>query len=245
MRYLVIADIHSNLEALNAVLESAKRYYYDRILCLGDIVSYGAQPNECIELLKKQNPICLLGNHDAACTGLMEEEPFGISTNFNEHAAECVKWTKKQLTESSRNFLSYLPKFFSMQFLLAVHGTNNDPLLEYMDAEKAEKCLKQVVEDLVLVGHTHKPFYYEAKQKDLTLVVGDRTINFSGKRMVVSIPSAGQPRDENPKAGYAVLDFQKRSLEIRRIEYNYKAAQEKIRKAGLPEIEAERLEKGI
>ncbi|MEW6295311.1 MAG: metallophosphoesterase family protein [Candidatus Diapherotrites archaeon] len=240
MRYLIISDIHANSEALNAVLESAKRYYCDRLLCLGDIVSYGAEPNECIEVLRKQEGLlCIMGNSDAASAGIIGTEL------FTENAAQCVEWTKKQLTESSRNFLSHLPKFFSMQFMLAVHGTNNDPLLEYMDEEKAELCLKQVVEDLVIVGHTHKPFYYEAKARDFIPIVGDSTINFSGKRMVASIPSVGQPRDENPKAGYAVLDFQKRSLEIRRIEYNYKLTQEKIRKAGLPEIEAERLEKGI
>jgi len=240
MKYLILADVHSNLEALEEVFEATKNFAFEKILCVGDIVGYNANPNECIELLrKKKNLIALLGNHDAACVEMIGTE------NFSESAKECLEWTKKELSEENKKWLQELPKFFSTKFLLAVHGTPNNPLSEYMDAEKAEKSLKQVAEDLILVGHNHKPFYFEEKEKTLTAIKEDKTIDFSGKRMVVSLPAVGQPRDENKRTGFAVLDFNQQIMHVRRLSYNIKKAQEKIFEAGLPREMAERLEKGI
>ncbi len=230
MRYLVLSDVHSNLEALLACLSDAKKHNFERILCLGDIVGYGANPNECIELLRKKDAICLMGNHDAACT--------------EQLSLQCVEWTKKQLLLENKKFLAELPVFFSCEWVLAIHGTPASPIEEYMDEEKAKIALEKVAEDLVLCGHTHKPFKVEEKGH-LEPIAGDETIiELDRKRTVVSLPAVGQPRDRNPKAGYAILDFEEKTLEIRRVEYEVEKAAKKIKQAGLPEFIAERLKEG-
>lgn len=237
MKYLVLADIHSNLEALKACLKDAGRQY-QRILCLGDIVGYGANPNECIDLVRKKDTICLMGNHDAAVTGMLKKEW------FNPAARKAVEWTAGILTKKNKAFLRELPEFFSCQFLFAVHGSPSDPLREYMDGKVAEQSLKCVIEDIVLCGHTHTPFKFE-QGKEVRMLPGNNKIEFEEKKMVLSMPSVGQPRDRNPKAGYGILDFEEKTIEIHRIDYDIESASEKILKAGLPEFLAERLFKGI
>ena len=237
MKYLVLADVHSNLEALEACLKEAKNQY-SRILCLGDVVGYGASPNECTELLRKKDAICLMGNHDAAAVGLLRKDW------FNEEAGRAVEWTAGVLTKENKTFLGELPEFFSCQYLFAVHGSPMDPLMGYMDGKIAERSLKLVVEDIVLCGHTHVPFKFEEGKGAKTLP-GNSKIEFSGKRMVLSMPSVGQPRDRNPRAGHAILDFENRIIEIKRTPYTIEKASEKILGAGLPEFLAKRLQKGI
>ena len=238
MRYLVISDVHSNLEALLACFDSAKDFGFKRILCLGDIVGYGANPNECIELLRKKDAICLLGNHDAACIEQLSLEW------FNPLAKQCVEWTKKQLTMQNRKFLVELPVFFSCEWVFAIHGTPTNPIEEYMDEGKAKIALEKVAEDLVLCGHNHVPFKVEEKGHLEPIEEEETIIELGNKRMVVSLPAVGQPRDRNPKAGYAILDFKEKTLEIVRVEYEVEKAAEKIKQAGLPEFIAERLKEG-
>lgn len=233
----MLADIHSNLEALNAVLKEAEKYHFKRILCLGDIVGYGANPNECINILKRNDAISLLGNHDAAVCGMIGTEW------FNPEAAACIEWTKQRLSEENFTHLSSLPKFFSMKFLLAVHGTPLGPLLQYINFASAQKTLDTVPESLVLVGHTHTPCLF-TKQNERHLKE-NTSVAFHGKRMVASLPSVGQPRDHNPRAGFAILNFEREELLIKRVEYDIESAARKIREAGLPETEAERLFHGI
>jgi len=237
LRYLVLSDVHSNLEALHSCIGDAEMHGFDRVLCLGDIVGYNANPNECIELLVEKKAICIAGNHDAACVKRLNPE------RFNPTARKCIEWTKEQLTDKNRKFLSELPVFFSCQFLLAVHGTPSRPLEEYMDETNAKETLQRVAEDLVLCGHTHVPFKVE-ERGELKRIEGNATIKMA-KRMVVSMPSVGQPRDGNPKAGYAILDFGKKIMEVYRVEYNVEKALEKVIAAGLPEFIAGRLKKGV
>lgn len=236
MRYLLLADIHSNLDALAACLEDAKDKGFSRILCLGDIVGYGAEPNECIKLLRKNDAICLLGNHDAACIGELSLEW------FNPLARACIEWTRKEITASNKKFLAELPVFFSCQWVFAVHGTPADPIKEYMDEAKAKLALQKVAEDLVLCGHNHVPFKVEENATPEP-IEGNAIIKLN-KRMVVCLPAVGQPRDLNPKAGYAILDWEEKTLEIVRISYDVESAIRKIKQAGLPEFIAERLRYG-
>lgn len=238
MRYLILADVHANLDALNAVLEEAKKMRYERVLCLGDVVGYGAQPNECIEKMRSLDAICIMGNHDAAVCGKLTTEW------FNPEAVKCIKWTKQKITSQNKKWLSTLPYFFSTRFLLAVHGSPMNPLTDYMDKNLAIASLEKVVEDLIVVGHTHESFYYTKGAKGIKRIPENEKLKLMGKRAVVNVPAAGQPRDGNPKAGFAVLDFEARVLNVKRVEYNVKGAAEKIRAAGLPASEAERLFKG-
>lgn len=237
MRYAVLADIHSNLEALEACIGDAKKQGCKRILCLGDIVGYNANPNECIELLRKNKAICLMGNHDAACTGNLSIEW------FNPLARQCLEWTKRALSNKNKKFLSELPVFFSCEWLFAVHGTPMKPVEEYMNEQKAREALRKVSEDVVLCGHNHVPFKV-AEGTGLEPIVGNKKIKLN-RRMVVSLPAVGQPRDNDARAGYAILDFEEKSLEIIRLAYDIEKASEKVVLAGLPEFIAERLKKGI
>lgn len=238
MRYLVIADIHSNLDALNSVLKEAEKIGFERILCLGDIVGYGAEPNECVELMRGSETICIMGNHDAAICDL-------VDLNWlNPHAKECILWTKSVLKKENKQFLCSLPKFFSTEFLLAVHGTPAKPVTEYMNAYKAREALETAIEGLILVGHTHESFYYIEGKVEAELIPRDKLIEFEGKRIVVNLPAVGQPRDGNPNAGFAILNFDEKTLQVKRIPYNINSAAKKIIEAGLPSIEAERLFKG-
>ncbi len=239
MRYLLIADVHSNLHALDAVLASARKIGYERALCLGDIVGYNAKPNECIELLRKNNVICLQGNHDAASVGEISLE------NFNPEAAECIEWTKKNLTAQNKKFLSELPRFFSMQYLLAIHGSPENPLWGYMDAEIAGDSLQRVPEALVICGHVHAPFYYEANSSSIKAIIGNSKIPCMGRRMVVSLPAVGQPRDGDKNAGFGILDTESGELRIFRVEYDVKKTYDEILAAGLVRFEAERLLSGM
>ncbi len=239
MRYLVLADIHSNLDALNSVLKEAEKIGFERILCLGDIVGYGPEPNRCVEVMREKEAICIMGNHDAAACNLVD------LNWFNPHAKECIIWTKKILTAENKKFLKELPIFFSTKFLYAVHGTPKDPIMEYMDLEKAREALEMVIENLILVGHTHESFYYIEGKAETELIPDDKLIEFEGKRIVVNVPAVGQPRDGNPNAGFAILDFEKKIFEVKRVNYDIESAAKKIIKAGLPTIEAERLFKGF
>jgi len=236
MRYLVLADVHSNLEALEACIEDAQKHDYGRILCLGDIVGYNANPNECIELLRKNEAICLMGNHDAACAGKLSYDW------FNPFARQCIEWTIKELSGKNKRFLASLPVFFSCKWLFAVHGTPNNPIEEYMDEKKAMAAMRTVFENVVLCAHNHVPFKVEQNAK-LVPLPGNKKIKLN-KRIVVSMPAVGQPRDFDPRAGYGILDFEKKTLQIIRISYDLEKAASKVKSAGLPEFISERLKKG-
>lgn len=235
MKTLLLADIHSNLEALNAVLADAEKKF-EKIVCLGDIVGYGAQPNECIEAMKKLRAECILGNHDAATIG-------ALSTDwFNPHAASCIEWTKQKISEENERFLEALPKSLEKDGVLFVHGSPREPLTEYMNEAVARQALKQSKRQLIVVGHTHVPFVFS--EKNSRCVDGDASIDFSKQKMLVNLPAVGQPRDANNKAGYALLDVEKKKIEIKRIAYDFEETARKIIAAGLPSIEAERLRLG-
>ena len=219
MRWLILADIHSNLEALQAVLNDAQGKY-KRILCLGDVVGYGANPNECIEILKRFGDyklICLMGNHDAAVAGILSLE------NFNDYAKEAVKWTIDEIRQANLKWLSNLPEFFTMQYLYAVHGSPNEPLTEYMDENVAEISFQKIVERVIFCGHTHIPFVIRGKNK-AEYLKDKEVVDFSREKTVISFPSVGQPRDKDNRAGYAIADFRTKTIEIHRVEYDIEAA---------------------
>ena len=236
MRYLLLADIHSNLEALQAVLKDAKSKDYRRIICLGDTVGYNANPNECLDILRKEkDTIFIMGNHDAGAVGLLDLD------EFPGQVGQCLAWTQKQLNKENHALLKGLPYFFSNEFMIACHGSPKNFLWEYMDTNAAKESLKMITEQLLVVGHTHEAFYYQQGFKVSQMVALHDNIDFARKRTVVSLPSVGQPRDDNPLTGYGILDLDNRLLEIHRLKYDIEKAAKKIIGAGLPEWEAERL----
>jgi len=237
MRYLILSDIHSNLSALNACLEDAENKGIDKIICLGDIVGYAAKPNQCIDILKKKKAICILGNHDAACINKIE------LNWFNSLARFCIEWTIKELKKENKDFLYKLPEKFYTEEFFAVHGSPFSPLKEYMNEEVAFLSFQKISQNILLCGHSHIPFIIEVG-KELLPIKGDKTISLKNSRFVISIPSVGQPRDLDPKAGYAILDLKKMAIEIYRVEYDIEQTIEEILEASLPKIFAERLRYG-
>jgi len=237
MRYLILSDIHSNLAALNACIDDAEDKEIDKIICLGDIVGYAAKPNQCIEILRKKKAICILGNHDAACINKIE------LNWFNSLARFCIEWTIKELKKENKEFLLKLPEKFCTQEFFAVHGSPFSPLKEYMDEEIAFLSFQEISQNILLCGHSHIPFIIE-QGKEMLPIKGNKAISLKNSRFVISVPSVGQPRDFDSRAGYAILDLEKMLIEIYRVKYDIEQTIEEILSASLPKIFAERLRFG-
>lgn len=241
MRILVISDIHANYTALEAVI--AANAMVDAVWCLGDLVGYGPDPNECIERIKSlPNLTCLLGNHDAAVGGSLEID------NFNREAAESIHWTKSRITQTNLDFLRTLPEIYNTPRVTLAHGSPRNPVWEYiLDQVTAGLNFSAFPSQLALVGHTHLPICF-IKEKDSTHV--KRSLLKSGEQMKISHQSilnpgsVGQPRDHDPRASFGIFDPDRMTWRIRRIEYNVEEVQKRIIEAGLPERHAIRLSEG-
>ena len=226
MKIAIISDIHSNLEALEAVLNHIKTKSIDKIICLGDIVGYGASPNECIELLIKNNVECIKGSHDLNSVTL-EKLDF-----FNDKAQEALKFTNKVLSEVNKKFLIDLPETIELKNknnFLGVYGSPSGHLYEFIEANTDEDKIKDLLElqkfDVVAVGHTHIP---DIKRFEL--------------KVFLNPGSVGQPRNNNTKAQYAILDLDDINfVTLETVEYDIDTAAKKIIQAGLPKFLAERL----
>ncbi|MDY6964494.1 MAG: metallophosphoesterase family protein [Halobacteriota archaeon] len=236
----LISDIHGNLEAFKKVLKEIEEHDCP-IFCLGDVVGYGADPNEVIELVIEKNIRCIMGNHDAAAIGKMD------TTWFNERARRAIEWTSNELTKKGRNFLESLKKEMRFGDAYMVHGSPMDPISEYVDNSfVAEESLNFVDDIIIIVGHTHVPCSFSERvgkiELERYLHGGTFTID---TRSVLNPGSVGQPRDGNPMASYAILEFSKREFTVFRTYYDIGKASEKILKAGIPKSLAERLFIGL
>jgi len=245
MRLALLSDIHSNLEALEAVLEDARTRGVHRYTCLGDIVGYGANPNECIELIRSLPKIhFILGNHDAAATWI--SSPYIM----NKAAADAILWTMAQLTEEHVHFLKHLRPTFGMGDLLFAHANPYNPMAwRYVNSRKyAVRSFNSNKAKLVFIGHTHLPevitkrgwfgIRFEPFSDTYTLSIDHAC------RMIVNCGSIGQPRDKNPAACYLIYDTRRETIDFVRVPYNHERAARKIHDAGLPGIMARRLAKG-
>jgi len=224
VKYAVISDIHANLEALLSVLSDIDALRPGFVVCLGDIVGYGADPNACVDIIRERNIPSVMGNHDAAAAGVTEP------CNFNPAAREAALWTRNELTEENADFLAALPDSIETEHFLAVHGAISDPdkyILDYGDAEPEFYLMGR--HRLCFFGHTHVP----ARHKSLS----------GPERFLVNPGSVGQPRDGNPRAAFLIYDTDT-GIEFRRAEYDIASAQEKIIESGLDKRLAERLSRG-
>jgi diadenosine tetraphosphatase ApaH/serine/threonine PP2A family protein phosphatase len=246
MRYLILADIHANLEALEAVLADAGTY--DAVICLGDLVGYGPNPNECV-LRVRELPglISLVGNHDWAALGKIDVN------SFNSFARQAVLWTDRQLAPDVRAFLEGLePRLDFQEFALA-HGSPTDPIWEYLESEwQGPTNFAAFSAPFCLVGHTHVPrVFLEAADGSAagTEIVmpdaGDTLSVGAGRRLIVNPGGVGQPRNGDPRAAYGILDTNEGTVTFQRVPYPIPTTQEKIRAAGLPAALASRLSLGI
>jgi predicted phosphodiesterase len=243
MRYLVLTDIHANLEALDACLADATPRGYDRSLVLGDLVGYGADPNAVIACIQTLNPVAIVrGNHDKVARGLEQAE------SFNAVAKAAVQWTLEVLTPAHREWLASLPQGPTTvdEAIEICHGSPFDEDAYIFDELDAVHALKTSVRALCLFGHTHCPAVFrllEGKFEGLD-AVGGANIQVplrEAAKYLVNPGSVGQPRDGDPRAAYAIADTKARRVDLFRIGYAVQDAQAKVVKAGLPEVLAHRL----
>jgi putative phosphoesterase len=246
MRYLIISDLHSNLEAFNAVTGSVKRKKFDRVLVLGDLVGYGASPNQVVDAVRQmRNAVVIRGNHDKVASGLENGE------NFNRAALQSAQWTKRKLTSANRTFLTNLPQGPVMvdDEIMLSHGTPMDEDAYIFSDFDAYEIFQLMDFNICFFGHTHLPVIYAVNQQRLYTYRpnGDRTKVelVPDYKYLINPGSVGQPRDKNPLASFAIFDSDNRTITFRRIEYPIPRSQEKILRAGLPQSLANRLAYGV
>ena len=233
MRYLVLSDIHSNLEAFQAVLDDAGPV--DEVWCLGDVVGYGPDPNACVQLLRSHEHRCIAGNHDWATLGKLN------LADFNRDAREANLWNREQLSTRSLAYLEALPEVLvEGQFTLA-HGSPRHPIWEYVVHPRvALEAFGFFDTQVCLVGHTHLPAIFRLQTDDerntldvLAVAVGE-PLSLGEERLIINPGSVGQPRDGDPRASYAILDLDARTVEHRRVAYPVEVTQAKMREHDLP-----------
>jgi predicted phosphodiesterase len=244
VRYLVLSDIHANLEALETVLGAAASRGYERVLVLGDLVGYGADPNAVVDRVRALSPVASIrGNHDKVACGL--EDPEG----FNLVARQAIEWTHAALTSDNRAWLAALPAgpVLVGDFIEICHGTTFDEDAYVFDELDALRSLEGARAPLCLYGHTHVPVAFRHGPGGLEIFVADREIETltvaidADSRYLVNPGSVGQPRDSNPRAAFAIVDTTERTMDLVRVDYPIAAAQAKIVRAGLPDMLAKRL----
>ena len=241
MKILVISDIHGNLPALEAVLADAGTF--DAVWCLGDLVGYGPQPNECVERVRNlPKLICLMGNHDAASLGSLDLE------DFNSEAQKSVQWMMDHLSEENKAYLDGLPEKYHFNAFTMVHGSPRYPIWEYiLTTEDARHNFHAFSTKYCLVGHSHVPAIFIHHKNDAQIHMEIPPAGIVSKlrpRAILNPGSVGQPRDHNPNASYAICDLSQGTWELRRVAYNYQLVQKMIELAGLPLRNAARLEGG-
>ena len=243
MRYLVVSDVHANIDALEAVLEASPPSAWDRLLVLGDLVGYGAEPNAVIDRLRELNPLAAIrGNHDKAACGLED------GSNFNHIARIAATWTAETLTDANRRYLRELPSGPKRvgPGIEICHGAPFDEDYYIFDSDDGQRALDAASEPLCLFGHTHLPVVFMRDAATLDGFVpagtGDITLRIEpGIGYLVNAGAVGQPRDGDPRAAYAIYDDAGPSLQLRRVPYAVDQAQRRIIKAGLPASLANRL----
>ncbi|MBI3491185.1 MAG: metallophosphoesterase family protein [Acidobacteria bacterium] len=246
MRYLVLTDIHANLEALDVCLADAKQRTYDETLVLGDLVGYGADPNTVIERVHALKPLAIVrGNHDKVACGLEQAE------GFNSVARNAARWTFDVLTPDHRDWLADLPHGpHDVDDLVQIcHGSPFDEDAYIFDELDAVRALKLSTRPLCLFGHTHYPITFELSPDGFDSIgpsaapVTELQMR-NGSKYLVNPGSVGQPRDGDARAAYAIVDVAQRRVELFRLKYPVEEAQAKVIKAGLPEVLAQRLALG-
>jgi len=222
MKYAIISDIHANLEALKKAMTIIEEKHVDEIICLGDVVGYGANPNECVDLVKRVCSTVVLGNHDEAAL-----DPAGPH-DFNPIAQKAIEWTARQLTNGSRSFLSTVPMIEKKETILLVHSSPHSPeLWDYIvTPDDAIAALHSFEEKICFIGHTHIPGIFSP--------VGRAKSISTNEQHLVNVGSIGQPRDGNPMLAFGVFDSTTWEYELLRSEYDIQGAAEKILNAGLP-----------
>jgi predicted phosphodiesterase len=240
MRVAVLSDIHSNLPALDAVLEALQPF--DAIWQLGDIVGYGPEPDEVVARLKAAGATGVRGNHDSAAVGAIDADA------FNDDARIAVEWTAVHLGEAARMWLAQLPERATETDFTLVHGSPRDPTWEYVYSMPVARANFPAFDTKhCLVGHTHVPLVFRLDDGHIETLQPSHgsTLPLDGRRTIINPGSVGQPRDGDPRACGMLLDTDTGTLEWRRVAYPVSVTQQRMRDAGLPKRLIERLSVGL
>jgi diadenosine tetraphosphatase ApaH/serine/threonine PP2A family protein phosphatase len=242
MRVAVVSDIHGNLHALEAVLAALEPDAPDELWCLGDLVGYGARPNECCATIEARSSICLVGNHDLAVRGTID------LAEFSGDAGTAARWTREVLSPASLAFLDSLEPQGTRAGVALFHGSARDPVWEYVLSDAAAAATIELAEEpVVLVGHSHASLHVQLTEDGVVsgLSPGGTEVDLAVGRTLLNPGSVGQPRDGDPRAAYLLLDLDARTASFRRVDYDVERTQAEIRQAGLPEVLAARLATGL
>lgn len=247
MRIGILGDIHSNLEALQTVVAAMQEEAIEHWVQVGDIVGYGPDPQPCLDLVRELECTVCLGNHDAAVVGILATD------YFNAYARLAIEWTRDHVRPQDLVYLRHLPLVVEHAHYTVVHGTLDQPKqFGYVLSQvEAKQSLLQQRTLVAFVGHSHVPAVYierpDMHPHELEMIHGPEiSCSTEGAtRILVNVGSVGQPRDEDPRAAYAIYDTDSGSLAVRRIEYDIARVQRKIRSAGLPDMLADRLSMGV
>ena len=236
-RYAVLSDVHSNIEALDAALALIRAD--DKVLCLGDIVGYGPNPNECVAKIRELAMAVVLGNHDVAAI-----DNFGLNY-FNPAAREAMRWTQRVINDESKAWLNSLGYEFRMPEFLLVHGAPKNYFEYILDKAGAGRAFAATDAPIIFIGHTHIAEYYGLEPDGTIshkhLQQGGQVVLVPGTRYIVNVGSVGQPRDLNPRSSFGLYDSDARTVDVVRFDYPIAQVQEKIASAHLPEALARRL----
>ena len=239
MHILVISDIHGNLAALEAVLEAATERGFDRVWCLGDVVGYGAAPNDCVEEVRNLEALCIAGNHDWAALDKISLE------DFNRDAMRASLWTRDQLRPESVSYLEGQPEMRVQDDFTLAHGSPRYPIWEYIQVPSvAAANFAHFDTPYCLVGHTHVPVVFRALDElrvEMVFPSLDAFLSLGEERLIINPGSVGQPRDGDSRASYALLDQETGAIQFHRVEYPVRCTQTRIMEAGLPKRLADRL----
>lgn len=236
MKYAIISDLHSNIEALEAVKVSIEKERVDAVVCLGDIVGYGANPSECVSMLKRMEPeVVLLGNHDDATVGRTD------INYFNINARRAIIWTGGHIGDEEVKYLEGLPLVGRIDGAVLVHSSLVDPSgWDYvLTAGAASRCFDFMEEPICFIGHSHSPVIFG--RESCTVPDGEHVMVLEDGKLVVNVGSVGQPRDGDPRSRYLIYDSTGRTISYRAVEYDVETAREKIIQAGLPHALGDRL----
>ena len=237
MRYAILSDIHGNLEALRAVLTDAADHS-DALLCLGDVVGYGADPIACVELIGERAAQVVAGNHEHGVAGLLDLRW------FNDYARAAAEWTRETLSPTHRDYLAARPLTAEVNDATLVHASPLRPdEWDYLvTADDGYQAFGAFATRLCFVGHSHTPGAWSQGSSGRDYEKGGVDVTLeSGRRYIVNVGSVGQPRDRDPRASYAVWDVDARRVTIRRVAYDVATARRKIVDARLPKFLADRL----
>jgi diadenosine tetraphosphatase ApaH/serine/threonine PP2A family protein phosphatase len=246
VRVAAISDIHANLPALEAVLGAIDDAGVEEVWCLGDVIGYGAGPDECADLVRERCAICLVGNHDLAVLGALDVAA------FSEAAADAVAWTQENVAERTLALLRELEPAGEREGIALFHASPRDPVWEYvLSAEQADACLDVQPARIGLIGHSHVAlFFVRPTAEELDGMVrgaqssDDTLLDLSAGQWLINPGSVGQPRDGDPRAAWLELDTSEQTARFHRVRYDVERAAASISSAGLPRRLADRLHVG-